>query len=355
MIALLTGAAYFAGLTAPESYPKMSSLNSGPEGAKLLFDTLANTRLLAVSRNYLPFSQWRPSASTIFLFSLTGADLDLAKKEYLVELETLARANNRLLLCIRDESVETKRDTKQASLIETRWGIQVFKKENELTLDADSSWQRLSGVQDAVEKHFDKGGTIVVALHSDEFSNKTLATEAAVLDRVPALIGKNTAVIFDETHLGIEESGSIAGLARRYRLQGLLAGLLILASLFIWNRSVSFPPPTQFESSQDKQVTGADARSTFAGLIARHLTPRDLIGSCIAEWNRLKPDQRITTELPAKIDPVAIYRQLQESAKGAAARRQTAQELAQTLGGKPRTATVLREFPQSLPRKRGQS
>jgi hypothetical protein len=158
MIALLTGAAYFAGLTAPESYPRMSSLNSGPEGAKLLFDTLANTRLLAVSRNYLPFSQWRPSASTIFLFSLTGADLELAKKEDLVELETLSRANNRVLLFILDKSIEKKRDTKTPSLIKTRWGIQVFNKENEPTLDADSSWQRLSGLEDAVEKHFDKGG-----------------------------------------------------------------------------------------------------------------------------------------------------------------------------------------------------
>jgi hypothetical protein len=312
-IALLTGAAYFAGLTAPQSYPKISSLNSGPEGAKLLFDTLDNTRLLAVSRNYLPFSQWRPSASTILLFSLAGDDLNLAKKEELVELETLARPNNRVLLFILDESVETERDTKKPPLTKTRWGIQVFKKSNKLILDVDSSWHHISGLNDAVEKHFDKGGTVVVALHSDEFSNKTLATEAAVLERVPPLIGQNTAVIFDETHLGIEESGSVAGLARRYKLQGLLAGLLILASLFIWNRSVSFPPPTQFESSQDKQVMGADARSTFAGLIARHLTPRDLMGSCIAEWNRLKPDQRITTELPAKIDPVAVYRQLQES------------------------------------------
>ena len=121
------------------------------------------------------------------------------------------------------------------------------------------------------------------------------------------------AVAFDETHLGIEESGSIAGLARRFKLQGLVVGLLILVGLFIWNQSVSFPPPAPFESSGDKQVLGADARSTFAGLIASHLPPRALLESCVAEWNRVKPQQQITTELSAKIDPIATYRQLQEN------------------------------------------
>ncbi len=120
-------------------------------------------------------------------------------------------------------------------------------------------------------------------------------------------------MVFDETHFGIEESGSIAGLARRYKLQGLIAGLLVLVALFIWNQSVSFPPPAEFASGQEKQVLSADARSTFPGLIARHLTPQALMESCVAEWNRVKHQQRITSDLPAKADSVETYRQLQEN------------------------------------------
>jgi hypothetical protein len=319
LLALVAGLSYFAGLTTPSSYPEMSSLNSGPQGTKLLFDALSSMRPLSVRRNYLPFGRWRPSSSTVLVLSLWSSVLNLASKEDLVEIETLMRANNRVVLCIPDDSSPGKSDGKKMPLIKTRWGIQVFQKEAakkgddpELILDYDSSWQPVSGLDDAVEKQFG-AGSVVVALHSDDFSNESLATDSSYLAEVPLLIGRHTSVVFDETHFGIEESGSIAGLARHYKLQGLIAGLLILVGLFIWNQSVSFPPPTQFESSRETQVLGADARKTFAGLIARHLSPQALIESCVAEWNRVKPQQRIKTEVSGKIDPVARYRQLQES------------------------------------------
>ncbi len=220
LIALLAGASYFAGLTAPESYPRMSSLNSGPEGARLLFDSLANTHSLTVSRNYLPFSQWRPRSATILLLSLPASDLNFASKEDLLELEMLAQANNRVVLCIPDDSLaaqqENKKETPKPPVIKSRWGIQIYakkadkgKKESDpdLILDADSSWRPVNGLDDAVEKHFGKEGAIVVALHGDDLSNEIFATDADVLDEVPPLIGQHASVVFDETHLGIEESG----------------------------------------------------------------------------------------------------------------------------------------------------
>jgi hypothetical protein len=321
-IALVAGFLHFAGLITPTSYPNMSSLNTGPHGAKLLFDALTSIHQLAVSRNYVPFSQWHPSSSTILLLDLRSSTLDLAPKEDLVELENLTHTNNRVVLCIADGSFIGKPDTKKPLLIKTRWGIQIFAKDkqskdkdSEGTLDYDSSWKPVNGVDDAVEKRFGAAGSVVVALHSEDLSNQSLATDAAVLDEISPLIGYHTSVVFDETHLGIEQSGSIAALVLRYRLQGLIAGLLLLVGLFIWNQSVSFPPPPRFESSHDTQVLGADARAMFAGLIARHLTPQALLESCVAEWNRVKPRQRITAELPGKLNPVATYRQLQENLK----------------------------------------
>ncbi len=323
LVALLLGLAHFAGLATPDVYPNMSSLNAGPRGAKLLFDSLKSIEPLAVSRNFLSLRQWRPASTTILLLSFNPLRFNSAGKTDLSELEQLTRNNNRVVLCIPDHILPLKPDPKKQSLVRTRWGIQILQNEDknrkeddpDLVLDYDSSWRPVNGMDDAVEKRFGTAGSIVVALHSDDLSNENLATDTSALDEIPPLIGQHSSVAFDETHLGIEESGSIAALVRRYKLQGLVAGLLILAALFIWNQSVSFPPPPRFESRHDTRVVGADARDVFASLIARHLTPQGLVESCIAEWNRVQPRQRITTELPGKLDPVAAYRQLQESLK----------------------------------------
>ena len=318
LVALVLGFAYFAGMNAPESYPKMSSLNAGPNGAKLLFDSLNSIAPLAVSRNFLPSSQWHPSATTILLLAMFPERLNSADKNDLAEMERLTKANDRVVLCISDNASAAKPDPKKPALIKTRWGIQILpnaKKDADqrLILDYDGSWQPVDGLDDAVEKHFAGGGSVLMALHSEDFSNENLATDNTVLDEIPPLIGNHTSVVFDETHLGIEEAGSIAGLARRYKLEGLVAGLLILVGLFIWNQSVSFPPPSRYAARQDAQVAGADARGMFAALIARHLTPQVLLESCVTEWNRLKPRQRLALELPAKLDPVSAYRRLQET------------------------------------------
>ena len=322
LIALLLGFAHFAGLTTPGSYPNMSSLNSGPKGTKLLFDSLQSIQPLAVSRNFLPFPQWHPSSTTILLLSLNPMSFNFSAKEQLSEIEHLTRGNNRVVLCISDDDFIQLPNRKEPFLIKRRWGIQILKnrgksgeKDAGSTLEYDTSWQPVNGMEDAVEKHFGTAGSVVVALHSDDFSNEALARDEAVLEKIPPLIGQHRSVTFDETHLGIEESGSIAALARRYKLEGLVAGLIILVGLFIWNQSVSFPPPPRFEKRNDTHMAGADARGMFASLIARHLTPRALMENCVAEWNRVKPQQRITIDLPSKLDPVATYRQLQESTK----------------------------------------
>ncbi len=104
LLVLLAGATYFAGLTAPQSYPDMSSLNAGPDGGKLLFDALSRMHPLTVSRNYMPFSRWHPSGSTILLFDVSPPSLTSSSKEDLVELENLAKANNRVVICMPDDA-----------------------------------------------------------------------------------------------------------------------------------------------------------------------------------------------------------------------------------------------------------
>ncbi len=321
VITLVGGLFYFAGIVKPDSYPAMSSLNTGPDGAKLLFDTLHSIPSLQVKRNFQPFTRWRPTRSTILLLSTNPLMLNNAESDDLVELEHLAQAHNRVVLCLTKEAELEKPDPKKPLPLKTRWGLQILsirdndKKDaaSHVVLDHDSSWHVVAGLSGAFEKRLPSGGFIVVSLNSDNLSNERLAKEASALIEVPPLIGQNSAIIFDEVHLGIEDSGSIAALAVHFKLQGLIVGLLLLLALFIWNQSVSFPPPSEAVRKQDTQVTGVDARATFAGLIARHLSPQSLMESCVAEWNRMKPEQRIQSGIPAKVDPVTTYRELQEN------------------------------------------
>jgi len=308
LFGLLAGALYFADNGAGDSFPDMSSLNAGPKGAKLLYDGLASIQALAVSRNFQPLSRWRPAATTILFLGVTPDDLNAADASLIEQFEKLSQPNNRLVVCVTDYAPTAKTNAKNPSAIQARWGLRFLKS----GLERDSTWQPVSGVGDTWQKTFGAQGTVVVALHSNELSNEILGGDNSMEAVLPPLLGANTSIVFEETHFGLEESGSIAGLARRYRLQGLIAGLLLLAVLFIWNRSVSFPPPSDFERARQTQLSGADAQAVFAGLIARHLTPPALIEACVAEWNRLRPRQRVVVEISNKFDPVAAYRHIQE-------------------------------------------
>lgn len=131
------------------------------------------------------------------------------------------------------------------------------------------------------------GGTIVLAADSYYFSN-----EALLKERQPALlawlIGPHQRVIFDETHLGVEESPGIAALARKYRLHGLLAGLLLLAGLFLWKSSVSFLPPSEAEGRRDEPelIAGKESTAGFVNLLRRNISSGELLSACITEWKR---------------------------------------------------------------------
>ncbi len=312
---LLGGALYFSGAASADSYQAMSSLNSSPKGAKLLYDALSGIQPLNVTRNFLPLSQWRPSSTTIFFLGVGPDALNAANAKLLEQLEKISQPDNRLILGITDDELSVKLDPKNPPAVKTRWGLQFVKAGG---LQHDASWQEVSGIGDIWEKRFGARGTVIVALHSNELSNEILAGDKSMQALLPPLIGNNASIAFEETHLGFEETGSIAGLTRRYRLQGLAAGLLLLTALFIWNRSVSFPPPSSFESGRQSRMSGAGAHAVFASLIARHLSPQALIESCVAEWNRVRPQQRVAVELQP--DPVAAYRKIQEGLRAKRAR-----------------------------------
>ncbi len=134
-----------------------------------------------------------------------------------------------------------------------------------------------------VERKFDRG-SVVIATDSYFLSN-----EAMWKDRQPALLawclGPAATVFFDEAHLGVVEESGIAVLMRRYRLTGLVAGLLVLALLFIWKNATSLVPPPAAARS-DGSIAGRDATAGFVNLLRRNIAPRDLLNVIFDEWTK---------------------------------------------------------------------
>jgi hypothetical protein len=138
----------------------------------------------------------------------------------------------------------------------------------------------------AIERRVGRG-TVVLLTDSWHFSNEALRE-----DRQPAwlawLLGPQRRVIFDETHHGISEDPGIAALARRYRLHGVFAALLVLAALFIWRNSTSFPPveTPPARAAAEAAVQGREAAAGFVSLLRRNLPVASLAQTCFAAWRQ---------------------------------------------------------------------
>ena len=128
------------------------------------------------------------------------------------------------------------------------------------------------------------------------------------------LIGPRTRIVFDEAHFGVVEQGSLVALARKYRLGGLVAGLLLLAALAIWKESAGFPPAWETAAASGGPVAGRDALSGFASLLRRNVPPRKLMELGWSEWKRthgrgLKPEDAAAVEfiLATETDPLRAW------------------------------------------------
>ena len=303
------------------SYPNFSSLHGGPSGAKLLWEGLAQTGKVKQQRSYRPLEETHFTGCSVFYLGVPPNSLLYADETFFRTAERMANDGNRLILGITDDTIESDEKDRKEPLLSKRWDVRLNQskaKDHLVSIEAHSRWQPLveAGVTPILERRFG-AGSIVLLPHVSRISNATLAKDEKSRELIPKLIANYHAVVFDEAHFGIVESGSIAGLARRYRLQGLLIGFLILAALFLWNRSVSFPPVRETDGSRIGLIAGNDTRSTLVSLLLRHIPAEDLLKICIAEWNRVRPDQRIieSGDTVGK-DPVADYRNIQENLQG---------------------------------------
>jgi len=179
-----------------------------------------------------------------------------------------------------------------------------------------------------VERKMGKG-SIVLSADSFYFSNESLRRERET-ELLAWFVGPAREVVFDETHLGVQENPGVATLARKYRLGGVVAALLILAGLFIWKNSASFMPPYEEQLARERgeQVEGKDSAAGFINLLRRNIAPADLMKICLEHWNvhfaharrpspaKLEAMQGVIDAEnllePRQRNPVATYRKLSE-------------------------------------------
>jgi hypothetical protein len=169
-----------------------------------------------------------------------------------------------------------------------------------------------------IERKFG-GGSMILAADSFFISNEALRGErhsrliARLFDGPPV-------IVFDEEHNNLRENPGIASLARKYRLHGVVASLLLLAILFVWKNAVRFVPAYETAAVQSDVVVGKESSEGFVHLLRRSIRRSAIFDACLAEWrkafsnqprelakfNKIQAD--LTIRPPAQREPVAAYR-----------------------------------------------
>jgi hypothetical protein len=269
-------ALFTADFAGGEVYPEYSTLRADPDGSKLLFESLTRLPALTVTRNFLPVQSLGTNGSTVVLLGLRELDPDV--------MEKLAKRGNRVVAALRED---WRPEPKESGEIFKQWQVRIAvdtEKDHadRLYFSQAQGWRPMERAGDkllAIERDFGNGSVALLAA-SGAFSNES-AVASDRLPQVTAALGENSRIVFDESHLGIAESGSVVGLARRFRMMGLAVGLAIVAALFIWRNASSFPVE---QASKPVALAGRTSASGLLTLLRKNLAPRELTAACWQEW-----------------------------------------------------------------------
>lgn len=321
-------------------YPAYSTYRADPKGSKILFQSLKELPDMSAERLLRPMDRLEGEGSTLFyLGGGSSSLLDVAE-----ELNPYMLSGGRAVLAFRaadpSSGFETKFDTHALSENDDEedgeeeeehdpetcprckriklvggWNVEVerFTRKALKELDPEeyalpeSGFPRFSPTPWSSALYFDElgeewnvlyrylgkpviierkwgGGSLVLLADSYLFSN-----EAMVLDRQTAmlahLVGNATHVVFDEVHLGVSSQEGVMMLLNRYRLQGVLFSLLLVAGLFVWRNSSSFIPKySDPDGDENDPGTGVGSMQGFTNLLVRHIPQKKLMDAMVAEW-----------------------------------------------------------------------
>ena len=321
IVAVLFAVAFVAGVYGlfrlrfeeADAYPIYSTLRPDPLGARALYESLALQPGLTVSRTmrpltpikgpdtalfYLGVEEWFPPPSDFERIAGTGGRVVIAflpvrpRLEAAVEIERQLRQNMKPAPTAKH--VPTFFEQIGVTLV-----VDTVKRPPEGGWSSDpprntALWFDKLAMEWTVERRYRnhpvwierpwKAGSIVLVADSWMLSNEALAREPDAV-ALAKLVGPAHNVIFDEGHLGLEDSGSVAGLLRRYHLQGLVAALLALAGLYVWKSSSPFLPRPP-KSASAAGLRGFSSASGLVSLLERSVRPPQLLDVCVREYTQ---------------------------------------------------------------------
>jgi hypothetical protein len=358
ILAITLAAGFFYGLwklyelrfAAGDIYPPYSSLRADPMGTKALYESIPQLPGASADRNYLPIEKAPKGDATLLFLGEEPYIFEALPEKRLKEFEALALSGSRVVIAMRPllRLPAQKPEQKAAPEIEIHDPLPILKRWRVsfgyITRPADEDDESVTGTPKQTALYFRYegktmprlelpfgNGVIVLLANSYPLSNEALADDRDV-EFLAWTIGGNRQVIFDEHHLGITESGGIVTLARKYRLEGMAAALLLLLGLFIWKNSTSFLPPSepassfrtatvrerlQFEpassfqsaavrersqSEPDDSVEAKDISAGLANLLRRNVSRKQLLQLCLKQWENSQYGGRYYS--PVKLERV---------------------------------------------------
>jgi hypothetical protein len=287
IVFFLAAVVFFAGMStlfdreiaSGSVYPEYSSLRSDPDGAKLLYDSLARLPGITVDRSFVSLAGSPETKAAILVMGIDPERFDDFKR-YIAPVESLALEGNRVVIAFHHRPGLAALKLPQ---MEKHWGIHVAEgRGRNFYFTKAEKWAPLEGEGErltGIERAFGSGSVVLIT-DSAPFSNHAIL-ESEDLDLVLDSIGPYQRVVFDEEHLGVAESGSIAGMARRFHLTGIAAGLGICGFLFLWKSVSGFPPPS---GARVESQSGIASQAGLVTLLQRHLGEGDLAPTCWRAW-----------------------------------------------------------------------
>jgi hypothetical protein len=320
---------------AGDIFPPYSTLRSDPLGSKAFYRSLERLEGVTVIRHYRKLEALEDTEpSTIFFLGLSSAELQSLSSDALhrllakghrvvlslhpvrgraradeenpaesrksdedgtvldrnpVEEKGLARLGFRLEFAPLSDNGEA--GEVQASLVAGDFGPEFpehISVHSEVRFTGiDPGWRifyRAEGKAVLMERHETEGGSLVLVADSYPFSNEAMRRDrhTAIL----AWIAGKGPFVFDETHHGLRRQPGVMALLRQYRLAPFPGVLLMLAGLYVWKRSVPFAPRLPAVKSDDIEASAMDHHAGLTNLLRRNITDRNLLATCVDEWQR---------------------------------------------------------------------
>lgn len=253
--------------------PEWSTMRSDPLGAKVLFEALKALLPQPVERNFEP---WEQTASRRAQYVLLGVSPLLLRD--VKPLEHLLQSGGIVLLALRAPAGKVGLRTERYGFLHHR----DEDRQPSLIL-RDDTWICVLGRREScrlAEKKLGQGRVWLLA-DAAPLSNRALH-EHRDTSLLVSIFGAGLPVVFDESHLGVTDTGGVGTLLRRYRLLPALGLLLIVGLLYIWRNSVSMLPERQPVEAAMTPQPAASLRT----LLSQNIPRSKILDTIVTEWRR---------------------------------------------------------------------